>query len=363
MLCLDTKRGPHSTGIALINSKRVEIIKDIVLPWELLKSEAYSTLSKQEFPMMMGHNRFATKGAITEENSHPFHHKHIILTHNGTVENVWEFELHKKFDTDSEMLAASVAADGIEETYKNIKGGMTLAWWDQKENSFNVITNGQRPFFYSYIRGKKGIVYASEEWILKMACLNRGIALETDYFYLRPHHLATFKTSHKGKVSATIRELTPRPPITPYFADKNKLPFNGADTGTNGSTYDAGWKADLRRQRREAAAKAATRTARTQNWKDDDQTKLPGSPVKVDDSGNVVSFADLVGGTDTDLGYGAAGHLMSEQDFQVTYGDKSCYFCGGPLYFEYPDATIIDSSTGVCSDCSKVAAVNHIHVI
>ena len=303
MFCLDTKRGPHSSGIAFINTKEVIIEKGTILPWDLLRSPAYNKIPIQQFPVMMGHNRFATKGAVTKANSHPFHHGHIILTHNGTLDTLTSYSNHGKFDTDSELLTLEIAEHGIRETYSKLHGGTTLVWWDQKERSLNAITNGQRPFYYSYLKGKKGLVYASEEWMFKIACKNRNVELEKDHFYLKPHNLITFRIGKKQRITQSIQYL---PNYTPVYPIRQGV--------SNENNID-----------------------RSRIWPEKDTKKISE--------------------------YGQAGTLVTEDEYNLTYGELSCKFCEESVKYEYPEATIIDINTIICASCTIQAEKYNVRLL
>lgn len=63
-------------------------------------------------PVVMGHTRFATVGAKTKENSHPFTVDNIILAHNGSVFNYKELNEKypdRKCEVDSPHLAYAMA--------------------------------------------------------------------------------------------------------------------------------------------------------------------------------------------------------------------------------------------------------------
>jgi hypothetical protein len=88
LLHIDQLRGQHSTGVAFLNEKYTQVIKDIVTPEELSYYKKYQKAMNKEHLALMGHNRQATRGEIIQSNAHPFSHGSITLTHNGTCSNV-----------------------------------------------------------------------------------------------------------------------------------------------------------------------------------------------------------------------------------------------------------------------------------
>lgn len=141
-------RGYDSAGIALSDSE-IKTVKAVgrvsCLEEKLTESPLYGATCG------IGHTRWATHGAVTEENCHPhisFDGK-IALVHNGTIENWREikaFLLRKGIipsgDTDSELLAHLIAVEyekdnlleAVRKTLTKVKGSYALA----------VIAKGER---------------------------------------------------------------------------------------------------------------------------------------------------------------------------------------------------------------------------
>src|SRR5271166_1879661 len=75
------KRGGQSYGIVTVNPKKHNVEKGMgPLVSADFKRYAQSNL-------IFGHSRFATQGAITLSNSHPFKIGRIIGAHNGVIYN------------------------------------------------------------------------------------------------------------------------------------------------------------------------------------------------------------------------------------------------------------------------------------
>lgn len=81
------KRGGQSFGWLSVNAEGQFQIEKGLGP---LVATNFDDLAKT--PMGFAHSRFATKGAITVENSHPFRYDHIIGAHNGVISNSWELD-------------------------------------------------------------------------------------------------------------------------------------------------------------------------------------------------------------------------------------------------------------------------------
>lgn len=170
MLICDMFRGEHSTGVMagfkpnattdlFVNVAKAAIPGDVFVRsklWEEIKSHSTTTQSaynkttyittKTNPKFLVGHNRYATQGAVNDTNAHPFTHGHITLCHNGTLTDQTLLPEHKNFAVDSENVAYAISVWGIDRTIQNLDGAFTLVWHDANLQTVNVIRNSERPF-------------------------------------------------------------------------------------------------------------------------------------------------------------------------------------------------------------------------
>jgi predicted glutamine amidotransferase len=240
MLAMDALRGRDSTGIAVVNKTGVHSFKDIVLPGELLAIKEYRKVRNEKPLCLIGHNRAATIGVITEDNAHPFTHKHITMVHNGTLDAKWRLPKHWKFSTDSEAMAYNIAEIGIEQVWSVLEGAATLVYWNDEEKSLNVVSNGKRPFYIHPLKGLDGLVWSSERWTFVTAALRWQVELESSEKTYSPDNdtlYSFFWNASEKKFSYKKRKLEPYKTgntipgyhATPPIKKKKKKKIGGSD--------------------------------------------------------------------------------------------------------------------------------------
>jgi hypothetical protein len=177
MLVADTLRGAHSTGVVAVQrgyGKKAKTedtwLKQVGCGQSFVEDnkEFFANVSYRDKTFLVGHNRWATAGEVNAENAHPFTHGHITMVHNGTLDYLGNLEKGYTFDVDSEALCWELANKGVRETLAKVYGAFTLVWYDDKEDSLNIVRNEERPMCIAHVGGT--IFYASErkmlEWIL-----------------------------------------------------------------------------------------------------------------------------------------------------------------------------------------------------
>lgn len=238
LLQLDTVRGPHSTGVCFVNSnKHVSVHKELGTPWDLMDSRRFEKAMNGVNNVMLGHNRYATKGAVNVANAHPFMFENVVGAHNGTLVSQYQLDDYQDFDVDSENLYHHMNNNGVDDTIKKTNGAFALTWYDRKANTLNFARNDQRPLFFTFTEDRKTLFWASEEWMLSVALGRNGIRAG-HIQSLAPLHLMTipinFGGAHVVKAfdGIAIRKLEEyrpvyqvRPAITAQKVD-NVVPFS-----------------------------------------------------------------------------------------------------------------------------------------
>lgn len=150
-MILTSLRGSHSTGIAMVSEAKAKprVVKTIGGPAFLLNTDAWDKVEEfalKKAKLAFGHGRYATKGAITVKNAHPFTHEHITLVHNGTIHAGLK-DQHTALETevDSHALCAAIAQKGLIPALGSVYGAYALIVHDAKEGAIYVVRNDERP--------------------------------------------------------------------------------------------------------------------------------------------------------------------------------------------------------------------------
>lgn len=242
LIYLDAVRGDDSTGVALVkhdykNGNVCELYKSLGGPTNLFlehgKGQKNKTLSFGFINVLLGHNRFKTQGEVSIDNAHPFEFENLIGAHNGTVSlsSLSNFHNPEKFNLDSKIIFSQLnQSRDINTVWKDADGAMALVWWDKVDNSLNMIRNKERELYVAYSTDDKYIYWASEEWMLYVACSRSGVKIKEPFLLDHNNKLYTF-TGDKTKIHHEVVDVNP-------FEKKPYIQHGHGYRGAYGGAWD-----------------------------------------------------------------------------------------------------------------------------
>jgi hypothetical protein len=237
MLITSSLRGPHSTGVGIaINTKKkgpfISYYKSAENPYSLIQKKEFQDWfnpKKNKAIAFLGHNRYATVGRIIGANAHPFMHKNILLTHNGSIWNAKELTKnlvasekdYKDFDVDSEHATFLMAHRGAGFSIPKFTGGFAISWFDVKHETMNLVRNSQKPLWIACHKFRDAFYYASERdmllWLLKRNNIDIGEVFEPD-----AGEVITWKKSEHKKLAHSKLQLHTYQSPNPIFPNHNQ---------------------------------------------------------------------------------------------------------------------------------------------
>ena len=257
LLYVGALRGFDSTGMLTIPIiAEEEVIKKAAAAGSFL----YNLQQKKQYIFgraLIGHNRAATKGAIIDENAHPFIAGNIILAHNGTL---FSHRHLADVTVDSNAIAIAINEKGIKEILPKLEGAFALIWYDKKEKKIYAIRNKERPLFL--IRTKTLTCLVSEKEMGRWVLSRNGykvleteqiqenilytLDLNTPELKISRENLSKLITKKSTSITVWKSETTQKPEHPKQEqqiqADKKKFFNNGliyvGATGLKGWVYD-----------------------------------------------------------------------------------------------------------------------------
>jgi len=188
LLYFDMIRGPHSTGVAVVNrSGDCTVYKRALMSCDFIQLKAYKNILLAPNTALMGHNRFATKGAKDDDNAHPFKHGTITMMHNGTLTKTTVHDGDIAFDTDSESICYALSQTKDANTVlESLEGAYALVWHDSEDNTIHFARNSERTLWMGWVGAD--LVWASEKNMITLAAEhNKAVVKDLELLEVGKH--------------------------------------------------------------------------------------------------------------------------------------------------------------------------------
>ena len=174
-LAVNALRGDHSTGFAAFEKDQED--KNYIIYKKAYQGSDFVNLPRvknvindiEKYSCFIGHNRAATLGNVIHQNAHPFQFGHIILAHNGHINNATQLlpvGAHCPIAVDSAALAMAMSLIGEKEALEKANGGFALTWFNTKDKTLNFARNDKRPLKFVYLKNENTMFWASERQML-----------------------------------------------------------------------------------------------------------------------------------------------------------------------------------------------------
>ena len=200
-------RGEHGAGIAGVFPKVTDVVKKAISAEELVDSKAFNDLLKKNPQIILGHTRWATIGAVSDRNTHPFDYGNIIGCHNGHVDNYKNIFEENKVDgeVDSEAIfyLLNKYNNDYERAFRELYGSFAITWINLKTpNKLYMIRDGN-PLFIIKVNELQTFFWSSTELALRIAIAPFYSLIGKDIWELKPKQTYEISTNFQIKKIST----------------------------------------------------------------------------------------------------------------------------------------------------------------
>lgn len=140
------ERGTHSTGVAgVCKEHEWHLLKQAASATEFVKTKEYQNFIAHDPRVVIGHTRFATVGAVINDNAHPFNEGNIVGAHNGSVSN-WK-DVYPEGTVDSQAIFHNLNQhdNKFKKALKEVRGRFAITWFDQRNTDKLYIVRDVNP--------------------------------------------------------------------------------------------------------------------------------------------------------------------------------------------------------------------------
>lgn len=237
LLVVDQLRGAHSTGMFAVRRHvdEVAIAKAVGTPAELMDTKTFDKAMGGIHRVLIGHNRYATQGAVNKSNAHPFEFDKVVGVHNGSLTAYTGLDGYGQHPVDSHVLYNHINKHGLKDAVSKTGGAMALVWWDKHANELNVYRNNERPLFYGVTK-LGAIILGSEFGMVDWICDRNGIELDALEAVPVNQHMRFGLAKGTIAVNKPVAELVEKPVVAHFTSfHRGTAPINGSANDKNGN--------------------------------------------------------------------------------------------------------------------------------
>ena len=199
MMYMDALRGFHSVGV-MTGHRGARAgdawthtwVKQAASVQTFIKDDKYDKAVTRAYDWAWGvaHNRWATVGAVNNDNAHPFQHGDITLVQNGTISRYADLPGvigHPEVDTKALTQSFDRNEKGFVDTLAHVEGvdgAYALVWYNAEDRTLNFIRNSKRPLWFVEC---KGITFFGSELFMVLAAVTRNGYKYEKFSELPPH--------------------------------------------------------------------------------------------------------------------------------------------------------------------------------